>query len=111
MPARTSSKVSLKQFWETPEKRWEECSAEQLREIVRSMARDVKPDGQQFFPDRLKKHKSGVSPEQAVAKDRLLDDIEQLADEIREAGSMEPDYERYAWRGYSLGDEEYSLPP
>jgi len=112
MATRTKSKVSLKAFWETLEERLGTCSADELREIIRGMAGDVSPAGRRGFLDRLKvADKGGGSFEQAVAEDDLLAHIEGLAREIREAGSLEPDYEHYGSHGYYLDDEQYHLEP
>lgn len=105
-----AGKISLKSFWETVERRLAACSADDLRAILRTMARETPPAGRRSFLERLERvGKVALTAPQAIQQEDLLADIDDLAEEIAEAmaGSDEPE-ERYDWYEY---DEEDSLGP
>lgn len=102
-------KVPLKAFWESVERRLNECSAEELRAILREMARSVPPAGRQDFLAQL--GAGAVStPTSRVPWENLLDDIEDLRAEIRQAMASADEWEeRYGWQEEYY--EEDSLGP
>jgi hypothetical protein len=103
-----SDKLPLKTFWEAVERRLMECSANDLRSILRAMAQEVRPSDRAAFLARL-----GVGPVAVpvpqTAWENLLSDIDDLALEIREAMEGADEWEEeYGW-GYEY--EEDSLGP
>ncbi|HID63056.1 MAG TPA: hypothetical protein EYP49_09995, partial [Anaerolineae bacterium] len=93
-----SDKIPLKTFWEAVEHRLAECSTEELRDILREMARRVSPSARGEFLAQL-----GVGevspPAPKTAWENLLDEIEDLALELQEAMASADEWEHeYGWR-------------
>lgn len=92
--------IPLKAFWATVEARLAACSADELRAILRAMANETPPTGRQAFLARLERHNDMGDPlEQALQRDELLSEIEELAEDLEaslaEAEPWEERYERY----------------
>src|SRR4051794_12224603 len=99
--------IPLKAFFEEVERRLSTCSADQLRSILRAMARDVPPGRRREFADQLRPE-PGVVDEirQALRQEDLLADIDDLAAEIRAAMD---DADRWEGRYGDGWDDEDSL--
>ncbi|MBC7250396.1 MAG: hypothetical protein H5T62_08920 [Anaerolineae bacterium] len=93
-----NGKIPLKTFWEAIEHRLTECSAEELRDIMREMARHVRPSERGTFLAQI-----GVGavspPAPATPWENLLDEIEDLALELQEAMAAADEWEEeYGWQ-------------
>lgn len=103
-----NDKIPLKTFWEAVERRLNECSADDLRDILRSMARRVPPSGRRDFLAQL--GVGAVSPPAPETPwEDLLDDIEDLALEVRDAMASADEWEEE--HGWQYEYEEDSLGP
>lgn len=103
-----TDKMSLKAFWEALEQRLAACSADELRAILRAMAQEALPLQRQAFLDKLRPTK-GAAVSQALDKEDLLADIDDLAQELGAQTKQADDWEeRYDWEEYS---DEDSLGP
>jgi hypothetical protein len=72
-------KMPLKTFWEAVEQRLAECSADELRTILRAMAWETPPLGRQAFLDKLARSEdSTLAARQAIQQEDLLADIDDL---------------------------------
>ena len=108
--------IPLKDFWEAVERRLAACSTDELRAVLRAMARETRPTGRQAFLEELDRAEdAGDAVRRALQQDALLSDIEDLAEELEaamaEAEPSEERYERYGWGEWSDYDEEDSLGP
>jgi hypothetical protein len=103
-------KLSLKAFWEAVEQRLAACSAEELRAILRAMARETLPAARQSFLGTLQPEVAiSAHVQEVVGQEDLLADIVELADELRaKMQGAEAWEERYGW---DEEDEEDSLGP
>jgi len=106
-----TDKIPLKAFWETVEQRLAACSADELRAILRAMARETVPSGRRAFLARLEPVEgAAVAASQVIQQEDLLADIDDLAREIEDGMQHADDWEeRYGWGGDY--DEEDSLGP
>ena len=105
-------KIPLKAFWEAVEQRLAACSAEELRAILRAMARETPPGQRQAFLEKLNRvEEPPVAAEELLEQEDLLADIDDLAHELR-AAMEQAEYweERYAWGEYPYHEED-SLGP
>lgn len=106
------AKMSLKAFWDALEQRLTKCSADELRAILRAMAQATPPTQRQAFLDTLKPAKGAVaSVQKKLRQDELLAEIDDLAQEIKDAteegeGDWKDDY-----GGSGYYDDEDSLGP
>jgi uncharacterized protein (DUF1501 family) len=92
-------KVSLKAFWEAVEERLSACSVEDLRAILRAMAQTTPPSGRRAFLDQLEV--TTIKAPQAIQQEDLLADVDDFAQELKEAMQNAGDWEeRYEWGGY-----------
>jgi hypothetical protein len=105
-------KISLKAFWETVEQRLAACSAEELRAILRAMAKETPPPERQTFLAKLTppEQESVAAIQQAIRQEALLADIDDFAQEL-EAEMEGAEYweERSGWG--DRYDDEDSLGP
>lgn len=93
-----TEKIPLKVFWEAVEGRLATCSVDELRAILREMARHVSPSGRQEFLAQLGIGAIGV-PTPGTPWENLLPDIEDLAMEIEEAMASADEWEEeYGWQ-------------
>jgi hypothetical protein len=93
---RQAEKLSLKAFWDTVERRLAECSADELRAILRAMAQDTLPMQRQTFLSGLEPAGNITAALQSVSQEDLLADIDELADELKaEMASSEPPQDEY----------------
>jgi tetratricopeptide (TPR) repeat protein len=98
------TQLSFKAFWDALEQRLTACSAEELRAIVRALARATPPPQRQAFLDTLQPVAATAAVGQPEpAAEGLLADIDTLADELQEALDEADDWDEY--------DEEDSLGP
>jgi len=74
-------KLPLKVFREAVEARLEECSPEELRALLRTLATRVRPSERLSFLHSLR---APSSPDEALRQDELLDDISELAHALPE---------------------------
>jgi hypothetical protein len=103
-----TDKLSLKAFWETVERRLTACSTDDLRAILRAIARDTPPSERQVFLSKLEAREEATVAFQAIQQEDLLADIADLAQEFEAAMERADEWEeRYEWGGYY--DEEDSL--
>jgi soluble cytochrome b562 len=104
-------KISLKAYWEAVEQRLEDCSAEQLRGILRAMAKETLPAARHTFLAKLTlpQQESVAALQEEIEQEDLLDDIDDFAEEL-EAEMEDAEYreERYGGGEY---DDEDSLGP
>ena len=105
-------KSSLKAFCEAVEQKLAKYSADELRTILRAIAQESSPAERRAFLDKLKPTKAiVVSVQKKIRQDKLLADIDDLAQEIEEAtedtDDWEDEYDR--WGGYY--NDEDSLGP
>ncbi len=112
MPSK--EKMTLKAFWEAVEQRLDQCSADELRAILRAMAHETLPAGRQAFLAKLEPAaETGSAIQQAIGQEDLLADIGDLAREIKAAMKNAEEYwdEGYydEWGDYH--DDEDSLSP
>ena len=107
----TSGKLPLKTFWEAVERRLAECSADDLRAILRAMARQVRPSERSSFLTRLCVGFVSVPAPRTPWED-LLADIDDLAQEIHDAmeNADEWEEEEHGW-DYDYDYEEDGLGP
>jgi hypothetical protein len=103
--------MSLKAFWEAVEQRLADCSADQLRAILRTMAQETLPAGRQAFLARLRPVEgAAMAAPPAIEQEELLADLDDLAQELEsameDAGEWEGEYDE--WGEYS---EEDGLGP
>lgn len=104
-----TEKVTLKGFWEAVERRLAACSAEDLRAILRGMARETPPTERQAFLDKLKAvEETADAVQQALRQEDLLADIDDLVHELRAEMKRAEDREERYGDDY---DEEDSLGP
>ncbi len=103
-----NDKISLKVFWKAVEQRLAECSAEELRDILRKMAHHVPPSARQEFLAQLGAH-AAPSSAPATSWEDLLDEIEDLALELEEIIASVDEWED-EWR-YEDEDEDDSMGP
>ncbi|MDH7485353.1 MAG: hypothetical protein QHJ81_03660 [Anaerolineae bacterium] len=105
-----AEKISLKAFWDAVEQRLAACSADELRTILRAMARETSPSGRQAFLDRLVPvGETAIGVQQEIEPEKLLADIADLAAELEEAMKEAPEPEEYyEWGGY---EEEEDIEP
>jgi hypothetical protein len=103
-------RVSVKAFWASVEQRLAECSPDELRTILRAMARATSPTERQRFLDQLQVVEEAIPAAQSVLQqEELLTDIDDFLHEFQAAMKRADDWEeRYGWGGY---DEEDSLGP
>jgi len=111
----TSDKLPLKTFWEAVERRLAECSADDLRAILRAMARQVGPSERSSFLTRLGVGTVSV-PTLRTPWEDLLADIDDLAQEIHDAMENADEWEEehgweYEYEGDSLGPYEEFVEP
>jgi len=101
-----STKMPLKLFWETLERRLSESSPDQLRDILRAMAHGVTPGERQAFLGRLNPPKQVARAlEQSAGQDELLADIDDLLRELRAQKDRGDDWDaEHDWHGYDEGD-------
>ena len=104
----TSDKLPLKTFWEAVERRLAECSADDLRAILRAMARQVGPSERSSFLTRLGVGTVSV-PTLRTPWEDLLADIDDLAQEIHDAMENADEWEEE--HGWEYEYEEDSLGP
>ena len=107
----STDKMSLRAFWEAVEQRLAAYSADELRAILRAMARETLPSGRRAFLASLEPGEGpALAASQVIQQEDLLADIDdlarELADTTQHAGPWE---ERYEWDEYY--DEEDSLGP
>jgi hypothetical protein len=104
-------KISLKAFWEAVEQRLAACSAEELRAILRAMARETLPTGRQLFLEKLRPvEETVIAAQPAIQQEELLADIADLIQEYKAAMEEADDWEeRSGWGDYY--DDEDSLGP
>ncbi|MFQ5795237.1 MAG: hypothetical protein ACE5JP_09335 [Candidatus Bipolaricaulia bacterium] len=78
-------KMTLKAFWEAVEQRLAACSAEELRAILRTMAKETPPTERQAFLAKLSLAEGTAAAvvQQALQQEELLADIEDLAHELK----------------------------
>lgn len=107
----STEKIPLKTFWEAVEQRLAACSAEELRAILRAMARETSPMGRRAFLDQLEPvEETAIAAQQVIEQEELLADIADLAQELRtEMEGAEYWEERSGWGEYY--DDEDSLGP
>src|SRR5262245_21467915 len=100
------TQLSLQAFWDAVERRLTACSAEELRAIVRALARATPPPQRQAFLDALLPVvvTAAVVPQEPTSE-TLLTDIDTLMDALQEALDRADDWD---WDEY---DEEDSLGP
>jgi hypothetical protein len=100
----------MKAFWEAVERRLAECDRGDLCAILRAMARDTPPSERRAFLVKLSRvEDTSAVVDRALRQDELLSDIEDLAQEIRQAGEGTDAWmDHYRWYEY---DEEDSLGP
>lgn len=105
--------VTLKAFWEAVEHRLAACSADELRMIVRAMARQTLPTERQAFLDALHAvEETADGVQQAIRQESLLTDIDDLARELQaEAKRADSREERYGYGYRDDDDEEDHLGP
>ena len=103
-----TERMSLKVFLEAVERRLAECSADELRDILRAMAQRVPPAERQAFLAQLGVGEVSVPPPQTVWE-HLLSDIDDLALEIRRAMDSADEWED--WHGWDYDYEETDLGP
>jgi hypothetical protein len=107
-----SEKISLKAFWEAVEQKLAKYSTDELRAILCAMAQATPPTQRETFLDKLTPVKGAVvSVQKRLRQDEVLAEIDDLAQEIKEAteeggGDWEDEYDR---GGYY--DDEDSLGP
>lgn len=104
----TSDKLPLKTFWEAVERRLAECSADDLRAIMRAMAREVHPSERSSFLTRLGVGAVSV-PKPRTPWENLLADMDDLAQEIQDAMENADEWEEE--HGWEYEYEEDSLGP
>ncbi|MFZ5919192.1 MAG: hypothetical protein ACOYZ7_19855 [Chloroflexota bacterium] len=106
-----AKKMSLKAFWEAVERRLNDCSADELRTILRAMAWKTSPRERQAFLEKLERsEQSTLVARQAIQQEDLLTDIDDLAAELEAAmANADAWEERYEWGEYC--DEEDNLGP
>jgi len=104
----TSDKLPLRTFWEAVERRLAECSADDLRAILRAMAREVRPSERSSFLTRLGVGSVSV-PEPRTPWENLLADMDDLAQEIQDAMENADEWEEE--HGWEYEYEEDSLGP
>jgi len=93
-----SPKIPLKTFWETIEQRLNECSADDLRAILRTMAQRVPPSGRRDFLAQLGVGAVSI-PSPRTPWEDLIPDIEDLEMEIREAMASADEWEdEHGWQ-------------
>ena len=101
--------LPLKRFFEAVEERLTASSADELRSILRAMARDVAPKDREEFLEALVPSQDALDVIQDILRqDDLLAEIDDLLSEIRaEMDNAEDAYDRYGdhW------DDEDSLGP
>jgi hypothetical protein len=103
-------KMPLKTFFETVEQRLADCSVEELRDILRSMAQQTSPSERQTFLEKLRSPAEMGSLSQQAPKGDLLDEIESLAGELEEAMEVaEGGEDEHSW--YEEYDEEDNVGP
>ncbi|MFO1429174.1 MAG: hypothetical protein U1F76_03390 [Candidatus Competibacteraceae bacterium] len=105
----SSAKLPFKTFWDAVEQRLTTCSAEELRTILRLIARETLPSERQAFLDRLQPPPAGTDAGilQAVQQEDLLADIDDLVLELQ--NEMDNcDEDRYGWQEW---DDEDRLGP
>jgi hypothetical protein len=105
------AKLSLKAFWDAVEQRLTKCSTDELRAILRAMAQATPPTQREAFLENRIAKRAVVSVQKRLRQDELLAEIDDLAQEIKEAteeggGDWEDEYDR---GGYY--DDEDSLGP
>ncbi len=104
-------RIPLKAFFEELEGRLDTCSADDLRSILRNMARAVPPDGRRRFLAQLE---PGGEPEKAIAEalrqDDLLSDIDDLAAEIQNRMESAEEWEE-EYGCHDRWNDEDSLGP
>ena len=103
-----TAKLPLKVFWDTVEQRLMACSAEELRTILRVLAREILPSERQAFLDRLQPlEEVDASVLQAIQQEDLLADIDDLVQEMQnEMDNFDED--RYGWQEW---DDDYPASP
>lgn len=101
-------KMPLRVFLEVVERRLAECSADELRDILRAMAWRVHLADRQAFLAQLGVGEVVVPPSQTVWE-HLLSDIDDLALEIQRAMDSAGEWED--WHGWDYEDEETNLGP
>lgn len=106
-----TEKIPLKAFWEAVEQRLAACSADELRTVLRAMARETPPSERLAFLDKLSRvEETTITAQQVMQQEDLLADIEDLARELRvEMEGAEYWEERYGWDEYYHEDD--SLGP
>ena len=93
-------KIPLKEFWDALEQALAKYSAEELRGVLRAMAETVHPAERQSFLAQLKPQskKNATTMERAIRQDKLLADIDDLANEIEnESGAEDWDEDHHGW--------------
>lgn len=120
-----SEKITLKSFWETVEQRLAACSAEELRDILRAMAKETPPAARQKFLAGLTPPEpaSAAAVQQTdrqtdrqnvrrtvrrdVQQERLLSDIDNVAAELEAVVEGVESWRNEYWTGrYSYHDED-----
>ena len=110
LPMSRAEKISMKTFWEAVEQRLAACSADELRAILRAMARETPPTGRQIFLEKLKPvEETTIAAQQAMQQEDLLADLDDFTQELK-ASMKEADYweERYEWGEY-YDDEDKQI--
>lgn len=105
--------VTLKAFWEAVEHRLAACSADELRIILRAMARQTLPTERQAFLDSLHAvEETADAAQQAIRQESLLADIDDLARELQaEAKRADSREERDGYEYRDDDDDEDHLGP
>ncbi len=102
-----ADKMPLKAFWEAMEQRLAAYSADELRSILRAMARDALPSERRAFLSKLEPSE-GITASQVIQQEDLLADIDDLVRELEYAMHHADFCEgHYGWGEYY--DEEDSL--
>lgn len=104
-------KIPVKAFWETMEQRLAACSADELRAILRAMAKETPTTERAAFLAKLKPIEETILiAQRTVQQEDLLADIDDLIQELKGAMRNADDWEeRYnEWGEY---DDEDSLGP
>src|SRR5215475_9344694 len=98
------TQLSLQVFWDAIERRLTACSAEELRAIVRALARATPPPQRQAFLNTLQPvTTTATGVQHAPTSEPLLVDIATLVDKLQQAMDRADDGDAY--------DDEDDLGP
>jgi hypothetical protein len=90
-----TEKMPLKTFWQAVEGRLVACSADELRAILRAMARETPPSGRRAFLEKLQVEETSIAAEQAIQQEELPAEIDDLAQELKAAMAEADDYDAH----------------